>query len=159
LSATRTVEPSWPTTAVTPLPGSAWKWWTVGLDPGLCYVRDDRARQWVLAGCLDGRSEHEQLIGVPAGQRPGGDQAWRALGEGAGLVQYRAGGGAQPFHHDGGFDQHPAPAGGGDRGEQGRHGGRARAPRGTYIYYDLADEHLRLLLTDALFGREAQPAD
>lgn len=31
---------------------------------------------------------------------------------------------------------------------------------GTFIYYDVAaDEHLRSLLTAALFSREAQPAD
>ncbi|MGH3786804.1 MAG: hypothetical protein ACRDRG_09720 [Pseudonocardiaceae bacterium] len=35
-----------------------------------------------------------------------------------------------------------------------------RRREGTFIYYDVAaDEHLRPLLTDALFGREAHASD
>lgn len=34
-----------------------------------------------------------------------------------------------------------------------------RRREGTYIYYDVADKHLRPLLTAALFGREAHASD
>ena len=93
---------------------------------------DDGAGQRVFAGVARPRRPSRQdVVGVESGQAMDGDEAWGAVGEGAGLVERDDVDVAELLHHHGGLDQHAVPAGVGDRRQQRRHGGQHdRARRG-----------------------------